>query len=300
MAYHDSVLLRESVVGLSVAPSGVYVDLTYGGGGHSSLVLRELGASGRLLCFDKDSDALLRFTDDTRAVGVLSDFRYLRNWLRYYGIAQVDGVLADLGVSSHHFDTPDRGFSYRADGPLDMRMNGQGGRTAADLLNGMEVDALAGLLREYGEVKQAGAIARTVDRMRRDRPLTRVRDLMEAVRLATRRASDDWGLLSQVFQALRIVVNDELGALDELLEQLPEVVARGGRVVIISYHSLEDRRVKRFFRASEEAEDASALFRGDARRPFKEVSGGVVRPSEEEVLRNPRARSARLRVGERQ
>ncbi|MBB1536839.1 MAG: 16S rRNA (cytosine(1402)-N(4))-methyltransferase RsmH, partial [Bacteroidia bacterium] len=189
MAYHDSVLLRESVVGLSVAPSGVYVDLTYGGGGHSSLVLRELGASGRLLCFDKDSDALLRFTDDTRAVGVLSDFRYLRNWLRYYGIAQVDGVLADLGVSSHHFDTPDRGFSYRADGPLDMRMNGQGGRTAADLLNGMEVDALAGLLREYGEVKQAGAIARTVDRMRRDRPLTRVRDLMEAVRLATRRAN---------------------------------------------------------------------------------------------------------------
>lgn len=300
MAYHETVLLQESIVGLGIKPTGVYVDLTYGGGGHSAAILKELDGAGRLLCFDKDADAIEGVPRDARVVGVRSDFRYLRHWLRYYGIARVDGVIADLGVSSHHFDTPERGFSYRADGPLDMRMNGAGERTAADLLNTMDREAISTMLKEYGEVKQAWAIACAIDEARRVRPLATIGQLLATVRVATQRERDDWGLLSQVFQALRIAVNDELGALDELLGQLPGVVARGGRVVIISYHSLEDRRVKRFFRGEGQAADAEAMLRGGAGGPFKEVSRGTVRPSSEEVERNPRARSARLRVGERQ
>lgn len=300
MVYHESVLLRESVAGLAVKPLGVYVDLTFGGGGHSRALLEELGEGGRLYCFDKDGDALSRLPDDARVVGVRSDFRYLRHWLRYYGEAKVDGVLADLGVSSHHFDTPERGFSYRAEGPLDMRMNGLGSRTAADLLNGLEREALSTLFKENGEVREAWAIACAVESARRERPFATVGDLVATVRRAMGGERDDWGLLSRVFQALRIAVNDELGALDALLMQLPEVMPRGGRVVIISYHSLEDRRVKRFFRTRSGASDAATLLRGGDVGPFREISRGAVRPGAEEMAKNTRARSARLRIGERQ
>lgn len=299
MVYHESVLLRESIVGLAVKPSGVYVDLTYGGGGHSRALLEVLGESGRLYCFDKDGDALARIPRDARVVAVRSDFRYLRHWLRYYGEVCVDGVLADLGVSSHHLDTPARGFSYRVDGPLDMRMNGLGDCTAASLLNGLKREALSSLLKENGEVREAWSIACAVDSMRRVRPMATVGDLVAAVRLAVGGEQDDWGLLSRVFQALRIAVNDELGALDALLVQLPKVLVRGGRVVVISYHSLEDRRVKRFFRSTSKVSDAMELLRGGERGPFKEIIRGAVRPGEEELTKNPRARSARMRVGER-
>lgn len=299
MVYHESVLLRESVAGLAVKPSGVYVDLTFGGGGHSLALLAELGAEGRLYCFDKDGDALAHLPHDARVVGVRGDFRYLRHWLRYYGEARVDGVLADLGVSSHHFDTPLRGFSYRADGPLDMRMNGAGGRTAADLLNTLPRESLSALLKENGEVREAWAIAGAIDQARRSRPLATVEDLLSAVRQAVG-GRDDWGLLAQVFQALRIAVNDELGALDALLSQLPDVVAPAGRVVVIAYHSLEDRRVKRFFRAPRDGQDPAVLLRGGAEGPFKEISRGAIRPGADELAKNPRARSARLRIGERQ
>lgn len=300
MVYHESVLLRESVAGLAVKPSGVYVDLTFGGGGHSRALLEELGEGGRLYCFDKDGDALARLPKDARVVGVRSDFRYLRHWLRYYGETEVDGVLADLGVSSHHFDTPERGFSYRAEGPLDMRMNDLGQHTAADLLNELDREALSALLKENGEVREAWAIACTVESARREKPFVTVEDLVASVRQAVGGERDDWGLLSRVFQALRIAVNDELGALDALLKQLPEVMSCGGRVVIISYHSLEDRRVKRFFRTRSGSADAVSLLRGGGEGPFREISRGAVRPRAEELAKNLRARSACLRIGERQ
>lgn len=300
MSYHEPVMLRECVEGLLISPSGVYADLTFGGGGHSGAILSSLGRGGRLFCFDKDADALARLPVDPRVVGVHSDFRYFRHWMRYYGVEKVDGVLADLGVSSHHFDTPARGFSYRGDGPLDMRMNGQGRLTAADLLNGTDRQGLSAILKDYGEVGPAWAIAGSIERVRQTRPFAQVGDLLAAVREATGRDQDDWKLLSRVFQALRIAVNDELGALDALLGQLSGLVVRGGRVVIVSYHSLEDRRVKQFFRSRGDTFDAGAFLRGDASGPFREVSRGAVCPREEELLRNPRARSARLRVGERQ
>lgn len=296
--YHAPVLLQACIEGLNIRTSGTYVDLTFGGGGHSRAILDVLGPEGRLIAFDRDRDAWANAPDDPRFTLVRTDFRWLRNHLRYLDALPVDGLLADLGVSSHQFDTGSRGFSFRSDGPLDMRMDPRATRTASSLLEKLDENGLVEVLRKYGEVSGAPRIARQLRKAISVRRITTTHQLVEALRPVTPRNNES-GFLAQVFQALRIAVNDELGSLESLLLQSAQVVAKGGRLVVISYHSLEDRLVKNWMRTGDLSGRETKDIYGNSERPFSPSNKKVIRPDEQEITRNPRARSARLRIAER-
>ena len=296
--YHAPVLLHDCVNGLNIRPDGVYVDVTFGGGGHSRAILEKLGPQGALVAFDRDRDAWNNASEDPRFTLVRSDFRWLRNHLRYLGKLPIDGLLADLGVSSHQFDTGARGFSFRFDGPLDMRMDGRTKRTAAVLLKELDETALTGLLRAHGEVDNAPRVARTIKQAIAQGPITTTHQLVEVLRPVTPRREES-GFLAQVFQALRIAVNDELGSLLRLLTESAACIRPGGRLVVISYHSLEDRLVKNWMRAGDAAGEEKKDVYGNRLRPFRPLTSKAIQPSDEEIARNPRARSARARIAER-
>lgn len=295
--YHEPALLAESLDGLAIRPGGFYVDATYGGGGHSRAILDALGEDGKLMAFDQDADAEGQVSNDERLIFVKANFRYLRRFLRYYGIDGVDGVLADLGISFHQIDEADRGFSYRFDAHLDMRMNRAAGKTAADVLNSYRADELQKLLGLYGEVRNARTVAQRIEQVRQVQPLRTTGDLVALLEPLIRGNRQRY--LAQVFQALRIEVNDELGALREFLEQACDALKSGGRMAIISYHSLEDRLVKNFFKTGDWEGEAHKDFYGNLVRPLEPVTRRPIVPSPEEVDKNPRARSARLRVAEK-
>lgn len=299
IVYHIPALLEESMAGLNIAPGGTYVDVTFGGGGHSRAIMSRLGKDGRLYGFDQDMDAYANRIDDSRFTFVHGNFAYLKNFLRYYGVKAVDGIIADLGVSFHHFDDAARGFSFRADAPLDMRMNRDGSRRAADLLATLDEEQIADLLYNYGELKQARRMAAAIVKSRAAGvPVATVGRLLEVVKPMVKPAQEKKEL-AQVFQALRIAVNDELGALRSLLEQSLQVLRPGGRLVVITYHSLEDRMVKNFIKCGNVEGKVEKDFFGRVDVPLKAVNNRVIQPNEEEVERNPRSRSAKLRIAEK-
>lgn len=296
--YHIPVLLKESVDGLEVKPGGIYVDLTFGGGGHSREILKRLG-NGKLIVFDQDEDAYENRPDDSRVVFVKHNFRYLTNFLRYLNVDKVDGILGDLGVSSHHFDVAERGFSFRFKGALDMRMNSAATKDAAYVLNNYEGDDLKRIFYIYGEIKNAGRLAREITSYRFNNPFKYTDDLKNvAEKIAPKK--DVSKFLAKVFQALRIEVNQEMAVLEETLAQCPAVLKKNGRLVIISYHSLEDRLVKNFIKTGEfrSSEVATDIY-GNADVPLKAINRKVIIPSEDEIGRNNRARSAKLRIAKR-
>ena len=297
-AYHIPALLQGSVDGLNVKPDGIYVDVTFGGGGHSREILRRLGPKGRLFGFDQDADAEKNIISDDRFTFVRSNFRYIKNWMRYYEVDEVDGVLADLGVSSHHFDDETRGFSFRFEAPLDMRMNKRAGMTAADVLNNYTEDQLADVFYLYGELKQARRMAMAIVKARQQLPLRTTQDLMGAVGnlVAKEREKKE---LAQVFQALRIEVNREMEVLKEMLNGAQELLAKGGRLSVITYHSLEDRMVKNMMRDGNVEGKVEQDFFGRVKAPLRVVNSKVITPSDEEVENNPRSRSAKLRIAEK-
>jgi 16S rRNA (cytosine1402-N4)-methyltransferase len=305
--YHVPVLLNESIDGLAIQPDGTYVDVTFGGGGHSREILRRLGPQGRLYSFDQDGDAEKNIVGDDRFTFVRSNFRYVKQWMRYYGVSHVDGLLADLGVSSHHFDDAERGFSFRFEAPLDMRMNKRAGQTAADILNGYSEEQLADVFYLYGEMKNARRIAAAVTAARKVKPLLLTSDLLAAAEpflIQERgRGGQSAGTLdkkeaARLFQALRIEVNHEMQALTDMLSGACDILRDGGRLVVITYHSLEDRLVKNMMKAGNAEGRVSQDFFGRVEAPFRTV-GKVTVPGEEEQQRNPRSRSAKLRVAER-
>lgn len=296
--YHAPVLLQACVDGLNIRPDGIYVDVTFGGGGHTRAILDRLGPQGFLIAFDRDRDAARNAPADPRFTLVRSDFRWIHNHLRYLGRLPVDGLLADLGVSGHQFDTAARGFSFRHDGPLDMRMDRGARMSAAQLLAGCEEQELMGILGRYGEVEGARRVARCILEARRTSPLRTTGQLVEVLRPVTPHR-DASAFLARVFQALRIAVNDELGALERLLLATPRIIKPGGRLVVISYHSLEDRLVKHWMRAGDLGGVERKDVFGHVDRPFRPLGGKAIKPSAQEIANNPRARSARARIAER-
>lgn len=292
------VLLKESVDGLDIRPGGVYVDVTFGGGGHSREILSRLGADGRLFGFDQDADAEANIMDDGRFTFVRSNFRYLKNWMRYYGVGSIDGLLADLGVSSHHFDDAERGFSFRFDAPLDMRMNKRDGITAADVLNRYDEARLADVFYLYGELKNSRRIAAAVAKARAAKPVVTTQDLVDATAALFKREREKKDM-AKMFQALRIEVNGEMGALKEMLAAAVELLRPGGRLSVITYHSLEDRIVKNFMRTGNAEGVAEQDFYGRTRSPLAAVNNKVIVPDGGEQERNPRSRSAKLRIAEK-
>ena len=295
--YHVPVLLQESVDGLNIDPHGVYLDLTFGGGGHSREILRRLD-DGCLIGFDQDRDAEKNVPSDERFVFVNHNFRYLRHFLRYCGYEKADGILADLGVSWHEFDNVERGFAFRFDAKLDMRMNQREGLTAAEVVNTYEEDKLARIFRDYGEVENARRVAGMIVAARMKRPICRSGELLEVIAPCVPKQKEK-KYLAQVFQALRIEVNRELEALEDMLLAAEKALRPGGRLVIITYHSLEDRIVKNFLKTGNFEGKAQVDFYGKVEQPFLVVNRKVIVPSEEEVERNPRARSAKLRIAEK-
>lgn len=294
--YHTPVLLEESVGLLEIDPAGTYADLTFGGGGHSRRILASLGPEGRLYGFDQDSDTRANCPDDARFHYVESNFRFLRGALRLRGVGQVDGILADLGVSSHHFDAVERGFSFRGEAPLDMRMNRRGGLTAADVVNGYDAEALTRILGDWGELETPWKGANCIVRARGAGRIATTADLVAAVKPCTPK-KEEAKFLTKLFQALRIEVNGEMEALKMALEQSLKVLRPGGRLVVISYHSLEDRLVKNFLRSGNFSGTVEKDFFGRAQAPFEVVTRKAVTPGAEELERNPRSRSAKLRCG---
>ncbi len=292
--YHIPALLDQSINGLDIKPDGIYVDVTFGGGGHSRAILSRLGADGRLVGMDQDMDAWANRLDDDRFTFAHGNFAYLKNFLRYYGITGVDGIIADLGVSFHHFDALDRGFTFRGNAPLDMRMNRRSSLTARDVVNDYDEERLAQVLYLYGELKASRRLAAAIAKAR---PLMTTGELVDAVRPLIKPAHEKKEL-SMLFQALRIEVNGELDALRKLLSQSLEVLNPGGRLVVITYHSLEDRLVKNFMRAGNVEGKLEKDFYGRVSTPWRVVTGKVIVPSDDEVERNPRSRSAKLRVAE--
>lgn len=298
--YHIPVLLKESVDGLNVGAGGVYVDATFGGGGHSKAILAALGEGSRLYGFDQDEDAERNLTDVAGKKSftfVRSNFRFLSNWMRYYGVEQLDGVLADLGVSSHHFDDAMRGFSFRYDAPLDMRMNKRAGITAADVVNEYDEEQLADVFYLYGEVRNARAVARAVVRERQNGGITTTGQLAAALETVLKREREKKEL-AKAFQALRIEVNHEMDALAAMLNAATSLLRPGGRLVVITYHSLEDRLVKNLIKTGNVKGEVTKDFFGNVNAPYNMV-GKVIVPSKEEQERNPRSRSAKLRIAER-
>lgn len=296
--YHVPVMLHEAVDALNIQPNGVYVDCTFGGGGHSREILKRLGAEGKLFAFDQDPDAKRNLPDDERIVFVPHNFRYISRFLKLHKAKQVDGVLADLGVSSHQFDEAERGFSTRFEGPLDMRMDQSSAKTAATVLHSFSQEQLHKLFEQYGEVTNSKTLAATIVEQRKTNPLQTITQLKQALQAVVKGNPNKY--FAQVFQALRIEVNDELLVLKELLEQLPAVLKPGGRASIISFHSLEDRLVKNFFKHGSLEEEAYNPFeRGERKKVFHVLTKKPTEPSPEEQKRNPRSRSARLRVAEK-
>lgn len=296
--YHEPVLLDESIRALHLRPEGTYIDLTYGGGGHARKILEGLGPQGRLLAFDQDEAARSNVPSDQRLTFVPHNFRHLRRFAGFYAITGVDGILADLGVSSHQLDQPDRGFSFRfPDELLDMRMDRQQPLTAAELLNAWDPVQLQAALSAYGEVRNAKSLAQALVRRRAVRPYRRVGDLLEVLEPLVR--GERHRYLAQVFQAIRIAVNDELGALAEMLEATTDLLAPGGRLVVLTYHSLEDRMVKRFMRDGNIEGEPDKDWYGHIHRPFRVLTKEPVLATEDELNRNPRSRSAKLRVAEK-
>jgi len=296
--YHVPVLLKESIDGLNIKPDGIYVDVTFGGGGHSREILSRLGPEGHLYSFDQDADAEKNIVDDKRFTFVRSNFRYLKNWMRYYGVEQIDGLLADLGVSSHHFDDETRGFSFRFDAPLDMRMNKRATLTAADIVNDYTEEQLADIFYLYGELKSARKIAATLVKARAGKRIVTTQDLLDvtAKLLGREREKKD---AAKLFQALRIEVNHEMEALKEMLNGATELLGVGGRLSVITYHSLEDRIVKNVMRAGNAEGKMKQDFFGRTESPFSLVNNKVIVPSDDEQERNPRSRSAKLRIAEK-
>ena len=315
--YHVPVLLKESVDGLNIKPSGIYVNVTFGGGGHSREILSRIGTKGHLFSFDQDADAennifesedndinntdtqkARRFVDDSRFTFVRSNFRYLKNWMQYYGIEHIDGLLADLGVSSHHFDDESRGFSFRFDAPLDMRMNKRAGKTAADIINEYDEEQLADLFYLYGELKNSRRIAATLVAARKQAFIASTSDFIRAVEplFSREREKKD---MAKLFQALRIEVNHEMTALKEMLTSATALLTHGGRLSIITYHSLEDRIVKNVMKTGNIEGKVNQDFFGRIESPYKLINNKVITPSEDELSINSRSRSAKLRIAER-
>ena len=295
--YHIPALLSEAVAGLKIKPDGVYADATFGGGGHSRAIVAQLGPTGRLLGFDRDLDAMANVIDDPRFTFVRSDFRYMPNFMRYHGIPHFDGILADLGVSFHHFDDASRGFSFRADAPLDMRMNRRAPLTAADLIASATEESLTTTLRAYTDLKHPREVARALLKARAQAPVTTTGALAEAVRPAMNPKNEKKDL-AQVFQALRIEVNGEMDALRRFLLATPAMLRQGGRLAILTYHSVEDRMVKNFMRYGNPDGEEKKDFYGRVITPWKPVTRSPITPSEEEIVANPRSRSAKLRIAE--
>ncbi|MDD7189982.1 MAG: 16S rRNA (cytosine(1402)-N(4))-methyltransferase RsmH [Prevotella sp.] len=299
MVYHIPVLLKESVDGLDINPDGVYVDVTFGGGGHSREILSRLGDNGHLFSFDQDADAENNIVDDPRFTFVHSNFRWLSNWMRYYDIEHIDGLLADLGVSSHHFDDAERGFSFRYDAPLDMRMNREGGKTAADIVNDDTEEHLADIFYLYGELRRSRQIAAAIVKARQRKPILTTQDFLQVVGPLFRREKEKKDM-ARLFQALRIEVNHEMQALSEMLTSATRLLAKGGRLSVITYHSLEDRMVKNIMKSGNvngKVEEDPVY--GRKASPYNLVNNKVIVPSDEEVERNPRSRSAKLRIAEK-
>lgn len=297
MSYHQPVMLSESMQALDIKPDGVYVDLTYGGGGHAREIMKAL-KKGKLIAFDQDPDVRPDISDKGRFYFFRANYRFLSHFLCYLEIEAVDGIFADLGVSWHQFDEPGRGFTFRSDGPLDMRMSLHGDRSAAHLVNTLSEEQLRTIFREYGELREAGSIARAIVKARGAKPIQTTAELNKCLEglipahLANR-------FLARVYQALRMEVNQEQKCLAEMLEQTPRWIKPGGRLVIISYHSLEDRMVKHFIRAGNVRGEVVKDLYGNLVAPFRPVGSHAVKPTEEEIVANPRARSAKLRTGER-
>ena len=296
--YHVPVLLQESVDGLDIKPNGIYVDVTFGGGGHSREILSRIGENGHLYSFDQDEDAEKNILNDNRFTFVRSNFRYLRNWMRYYGVEHIDGLLADLGVSSHHFDDETRGFSFRFDAPLDMRMNKRSGMTAVEILNNYDEEQLADIFYIYGEIKNARKVASAIIKARGTKAIETTGDLIQITESLFPREREKKET-AKLFQALRIEVNHEMEALKEMLYGAQDVLREGGRLSVITYHSLEDRIVKNIMRAGNAEGKVNQDFFGRTVAPFRQISNKVIIPNEEEQQRNPRSRSAKLRIAER-
>lgn len=297
MTYHVPVMLKESIDGMNVQPDGTYVDVTFGGGGHSKEILSRLGKQGKLLSFDQDEDAERNIVNDERFIFVRSNFRYLTNFLRYHNVEKADAILADLGVSSHHFDDSERGFSFRFDGALDMRMNKRAGITAADVLNTYEEERLADIFYLYGELKNSRKLAGVIVRERAKANIRTIEEFLNIIKPLFGREREKKEL-AKVFQALRIEVNQEMEALKEMLLSATEAIRPGGRLVVITYHSLEDRMVKNLMKTGNVEGKQVQDFFGNLQTPFRLVNNKVITPTEEEIERNPRSRSAKLRIAE--
>ncbi|MDD2618626.1 MAG: 16S rRNA (cytosine(1402)-N(4))-methyltransferase RsmH [Bacteroidales bacterium] len=295
--YHIPALLRESIDGLALKPGGIYVDATFGGGGHSRAILAQM-QRGRLYAFDQDEDVLKNLPEDKRLQFVHGNFRFISNYMRYYGVEQIDGLLADLGVSFHHFDQAGRGFSFRFDADLDMRMNQRSTRTAADILLDYSKEELYRMFRVYGEFRQAARMADALTRARQEQAIRTVGQLVDLLRPLLSRQNEKKEL-ARAFQALRIELNQEVRALEELLVQALDILKPGGRLVVISYHSLEDRLVKNFMRSGNLEGEIKKDFYGNNLSPFMLINNKVLMPSAEEQKQNPRSRSARLRIAEK-
>ena len=296
--YHVPVLLNESVEGMNLQPGGIYVEVTFGGGGHSKEILRRMDEDSHLYSFDQDEDAEKNIVDDNRFTFVRSNFRYLYNFLRYYEVEQVDAVLADLGVSSHHFDDSERGFSFRFAGKLDMRMNKRSGMTAADVVNTYDEERLANIFYLYGELKNSRKLASVIVKARNNQPIVTIGDFLDLVKPLFGREREKKEL-AKVFQALRIEVNQEMEALKEMLQAATEMLKPGGRLVVITYHSLEDRMVKNMMKTGNIEGKSTQDFFGNVQTPFKLINNKVIVASDDEVSRNPRSRSAKLRIAEK-
>lgn len=297
--YHIPVMLNECLTGLNIKPNGIYIDLTYGGGGHSKKILKHLSTDGHLYGFDQDLDAMEGAIKDEKFTFVRSNFRYIKNWMQYYGVEQVDGILADLGVSSHHLDEGGRGFSFRYDAPLDMRMNQTGKLSAKNIIAEYSEEQLADILYHYGELKQSRRIASTIVKARNKEDISTTGQLAELVTplLGYDREKKD---LARVFQALRIEVNGEMKVLKQMLGNATDILKPGGRLVIMTYHSLEDRIVKNHIKGNDRnSQDASSLIYGQAKTSLKAINKNVITASSEELASNPRSRSAKLRIAEK-
>lgn len=296
--YHVPVLLGESIDGLNIKAGGIYVDVTFGGGGHSREIVSRLTGGAHLYSFDQDADAELNIINDDRFTFVRSNFRYIKNWMRYHGVEKIDGLLADLGVSSHHFDDETRGFSFRFDAPLDMRMNKRAGATAADIVNTYDEQRLADIFYLYGELKNARRIAAALVKARSEQKIETTNQFMKAVEKLFKQEREKKEL-AKLFQALRIEVNHEMDALRDMLHGAIDLLAPGGRLSVITYHSLEDRMVKNIMKTGNIEGKMKQDFFGRIETPFRLVNNKVIVPSDEEQERNPRSRSAKLRIAER-
>lgn len=295
MEYHLPVMAQECIEALAIQKDGIYIDATFGGGGHSRLMLNELGQNGKLLAFDQDDDAVQNIIDDERFIFCHHNFRFVKRFLRLHQIDKVDGILADFGVSSHQLNVAERGFSFRFEAELDMRMNREGGQTAADVLNNYSVAELQNVLGRYGEIRNARSLAQKIVTERGTKPFKSIADFLRVVGPMIRGQKNKY--LAQVFQAIRIEVNDEIGALEDFLTSVSDVLKPDGRLVALSYHSLEDRLVKKLLKTGNVKGKVVKDFYGKIERPFDTLYKGVKTPSDKEMVKNPRARSAKLRVG---